>query len=863
MELKPYQKKVLKDLDTYLEYIEKRQNIHTAFNEFWRDKVGAYNSITGTGMEPYKNNIPKTPNVCLKVPTAGGKTFIAANALKTIFNHFKYDKIKFVVWLVPSITILEQTIRNLSNANHPYRKTINTHFSGKVEVYTKESLLQGAGFNKTIVQEQLSIVILSFDSLRSKKKEDRKIYQENGNLTTFVNVEEDNSYVLENTDETALVNVIRKMNPVVVVDESHNAESELSVEMLKNLNPSFVLDLTATPRKNSNIISFVNAFELKKENMVKLPVIVYNHHDKKEVIESAIQMQKKLESFAKAEEKETGKYIRPIVLLQAQPKSSDDNTTFDKIKKSLLEYKISEEQIKIKTANINEIKNIDLMDKNCPVRYIITINALKEGWDCPFAYILASLADKSSVIDVEQILGRILRQPFVSKHNTPMLNLSYVLTSSSKFQDTLKKIVDGLNKAGFSSKDYKVAEKINEEQKQKNEFLNLPFHENDTEESYSNQLVKEETTFQENESTDAIIKTAIIQNGIYENNANSFKELDNFKDHGVKVDKIIAREIFHNKIIDLKLPQFFLETGDLELFGNSRDQLLSKETLLADFTLSKCDTNIDFNEVTHELYKVDLEKNSEDDYAPKFSKITNELAASELLKFILTLAPEKRIREISNKIINEMGSMTPFPQIELFNYVQKIVADFSMDQIHDYFNRDYAYKELIKRKIRLHSEEHSEKIFNQYLDSNKIKIIDSYKIPLQQYPGQTEDYGITKSLYGKEFVMNEFERKVISDIANLDNILLWLKNPEKKGFYINGFINHYPDFIIITKKGNTLVVETKGDDRDNSDSIKKLKLGRTWANQAGKNYKYFMIFNNNHLEDAYNLLEGLKVLKGL
>ena len=73
------------------------------------------------------------------------------------------------------------------------------------------------------------------------------------------------------------------------------------------------------------------------------------------------------------------------------------------------------------------------MSKDCPVRFIITVNALKEGWDCPFAYILASLADKSSAVDVEQILGRVLRQPYVSKHQTQLLNLSFVVNYTEFF----------------------------------------------------------------------------------------------------------------------------------------------------------------------------------------------------------------------------------------------------------------------------------------------------------------------------------------------------------------------------------------------------------------------------------------------
>ena len=127
-----------------------------------------------------------------------------------------------------------------------------------------------------------------------KKKDDRKIYQQNGSLEAFRDTVVEQDLVLPDTDESALINIIRSLNPLVIVDESHNAESDLSVEMLQNLNPSFVLDLTATPKKNSNVVSYVNAIELKKEHMVKLPVIVYNHSRKEEVINSALHLQRQL-----------------------------------------------------------------------------------------------------------------------------------------------------------------------------------------------------------------------------------------------------------------------------------------------------------------------------------------------------------------------------------------------------------------------------------------------------------------------------------------------------------------------------------------------------------------------------------------
>jgi type III restriction enzyme len=306
-----------------------------------------------------------------------------------------------------------------------------------VQIYEKTDVLQGAGFNADTVREQLSVVVMSFDSLKATNKENRKAYQENGYLASFLNDTTHDAILLPDYDKSALINVIRTLNPVVVVDESHNAESTLSVDMLRNLNPSFIFDLTATPRDNSNIISYVDALRLKKQNMVKLPVIVANQRRQEDVIMAALNMRRQLEVFAKKSEEKGGGYIRPIVLFQAEPKNKDDTTTFEKVKQMLLELNIPPEHIAIKTANVNELKNVDLLSRNCPVRYIITVNALKEGWDCPFAYVLATLANKSSVVDVTQILGRVLRMPYTRKHSVELLNLSYVFTASSQFQATL------------------------------------------------------------------------------------------------------------------------------------------------------------------------------------------------------------------------------------------------------------------------------------------------------------------------------------------------------------------------------------------------------------------------------------------
>lgn len=295
LELKNYQKRVLRELDAYIALLASTQNLNTAYNRHWH-QLGI--AVGFGGLPPYNDVLPGVPHVCFKVPTGGGKTLLACASIRHIFAGMGMMKARAVVWLVPSTAILEQTIRDLRNPDHPYRQQINFDFGARVEVYDGLQALNGQGLTPSSVQENLSIFVLTYDALRIKKKEGRKVYQENGNLAQFVPYYADRDALIPDVDETALIQVLNQLSPVVIVDESHNAQSDLSVEMLRNLNPSFVLDLTATPKKNSNIISIVDARELKKENMVKLPVIIYNRRTKDDVLIDAIQLRGQLETQA-------------------------------------------------------------------------------------------------------------------------------------------------------------------------------------------------------------------------------------------------------------------------------------------------------------------------------------------------------------------------------------------------------------------------------------------------------------------------------------------------------------------------------------------------------------------------------------
>ena len=249
MELKNYQKTVITDLNHYLDHLNLTHSADKAFRDFWLDK-----GITvGENLIPaYKNTIQNTPHICFKVPTGGGKTYLAAAAIKPILSSMPETKQKLIVWLVPSDTILEQTTKSLQNPDHPYHQKLAADFGGKLTIYTKQQILNGQNFSPAALSDQLSLIILSYDSLRSKTKENRKLYQENGSLASFPAHYRTPQTLLEGIDETAAIQVINQLSPIVIVDESHHATTDLSIEMLKNLNPSFILDLTATPKEFNN-----------------------------------------------------------------------------------------------------------------------------------------------------------------------------------------------------------------------------------------------------------------------------------------------------------------------------------------------------------------------------------------------------------------------------------------------------------------------------------------------------------------------------------------------------------------------------------------------------------------------------------
>ena len=601
----------------------------------------------------------------------------------------------------------------------------------------------------------------------------------------------------------------------------------------------------------------------------------------------AVQLQKRLEEIADAERETSGRYIRPIALFQAQPRGSEDNTTFQKIRDILTGAGIPENQIATRTADVNELKNVDLMSESCPVRYIITVNALKEGWDCPFAYILASIANKTSRVDVEQILGRVLRLPYTRLNRTPPLNMSYVLTSSSDFQAALDNIVLGLNSAGFSARDCRVASEpepdaghsaetqANGKPEQTSmeepetpmsaapsqsggaESASDPADDLDLDPQELADALRRAGGAQSANPVTAMLEEAEKTGEAYDRTLSGENTDDPFQGNippevRSGMPTYAVNPEFAEEIRTLKIPQFFrLMSGSF--YPEEKYVLLEEEMLSDGFTLKGKSTEIDFSDADSEMVMVDVRDKAGN--TPKIFKMS--AADQQYFREFLSRFPEKkRVDKCRESIYYQLRKLNTVDDGELRRFIDIVVDDMNADQIASMEKSPPLYAKKIQDKIDSLLEEHYESQFKLGLETGQIVCRESYSLPPFIHPANSIST-IGKSLYAAEEDMNGLERQVVMELTALPNVRWWHRNISKREFHINGFINHYPDILVMTERGTLVLVETKGEHLKNDDSLQKVRMGRAWQNAAGPKYRYYMVFR-----DIADKTEGMENISG-
>lgn len=337
--LKGYQSDCLKVLDTYLR-AAREKGAKAAFNASDSRPLDALKRRSEYAVIPSWPESEAFPYVCLRVPTGGGKTIIAAQSVGVAAKAYLQAERATVLWLAPSNTIVEQTLRALRDRRHPYRAALDEAFKGCVTVLSVEEALSVKPWT---LDADTTIVVATMQMFRVTKEEGRRVYDGgNGELMDhFISLTERQAQLLERTDAEgnpvekgatarSLANVFRLRMPLVIVDEAHNARSDLSYDTLRRFNPSGIIEFTATPaahtrtKVGSNILFSVSASELKAAQMIKMPIRLVERGNPHEAISSAITKREELERLAAEEEKASGEYIRPVVLFQAQSKSEGE-----------------------------------------------------------------------------------------------------------------------------------------------------------------------------------------------------------------------------------------------------------------------------------------------------------------------------------------------------------------------------------------------------------------------------------------------------------------------------------------------------------------------------------------------------------
>ncbi|WP_426037977.1 DEAD/DEAH box helicase [Cypionkella sp. TWP1-2-1b2] len=393
--------------------------------------------------------LPNVPYVCLRLPTGGGKTILGAHSIGIARDAWVEKDYPMVLWLVPSNTIRLQTAEALKNARHPYRQALDEAFDGRVRVF---DIADFTHIRPQDIRDHCCIVVGTIQTLRVSNTEGRKVYSHNENMEPHFTALPKTLPGLETLEgggvKFSFANLMHIHRPLMIVDEAHNAVTGLTREMQGRVNPSAIIEFTATPRLNSNILHSVSAQELKLAEMIKLPIMLSEHDTWQNAVNGAIASRA---SLAEEAEKDTD-YIRPIVLFQAQPKNQE--VTVEVLKKHLMDVEnVEEHKIAIATGDQRELDGINLFDPKCQIEYVITVEALKEGWDCSFAYAFCSVSRIQSAVDVEQLLGRVLRMPYAKRRKADDLNRAYAFLSEPSFGVAARSLADKLVAMGFEEEE--------------------------------------------------------------------------------------------------------------------------------------------------------------------------------------------------------------------------------------------------------------------------------------------------------------------------------------------------------------------------------------------------------------------------
>jgi type III restriction enzyme len=380
----------------------------------------------------------------LSALTGSGKTPILADAVAQMRAHLSAEPL--VLWVSKHRVVVDQTLVNFQ-AGGKYENLVEGFIAGRL------SELRAEGLNDALTPRLLLATTGSFNQ------------KDKGDGTLRVHKQADDTLPGPLWEALRSRKVNGKRRPLIVVyDEGHNLTDQ-QTDLLLELEPEALLVASATLRTapklmrmverlrdhgwgDDNLITTVKSSDVVAAGLVKSQIVLGGYETSMELT-----LEPMLQAFHGVETKATafGAAFRPKAIYVCQTNRSQDDGAMDNHAKPFVERRAAPILIwryLIKTAGIDPAEiavYCDLkFDKKYPrpnefalfsggeddyalfkegnYRHIIFNLTLQEGWDdpeCCFAYIDKSMG---SNVQIEQVIGRVLRQPGAQHYADPDLN---------------------------------------------------------------------------------------------------------------------------------------------------------------------------------------------------------------------------------------------------------------------------------------------------------------------------------------------------------------------------------------------------------------------------------------------------------
>lgn len=809
--------------------------------------------------------LPDVPYACLRIPTGGGKTVMGAHIIQSAGRDLLDREFPLVMWMVPTTQIKTQTLDAFRDPRHPYRKALDEAFEGRVAIFDVADFPR---IRPVDIGTRVCIVISTVAALRVTDKEGRKAYEPHEDLESHFAGSVAGLDRLElGTDGKAVpsfANLLKLHGPLVIMDEAHNATTPLSYAVYERLGPRAVVELTATPdTSSSNVLVSVAAFELKAEDMIKFPVVLKEHEGGWEVaVSSAVARRKSLAKTALDEPE----YIRPILLVQAE--SDNGVTTVDAVRRHLVDADgVDERTIAIATGDRRGIDGVDLFARDCAIDVIITKQALKEGWDCSFAYVFCSVAEVRSGKDVQQLLGRVLRMPYATRCRQEAMNKAYAHVVSSGFGRAAGELTQSLIDIGFNPMEAAAAIRKDDaetpklpleggelpppalpttriELRKAPDLANVPARDLERVKFIADPDGNG-GTIELNDEIDPITAEAIVLTAPPSGRPELSSRIE--RHHAITA----AAKAPSERGAVFQIPRLYMREQD-EL------ALVDRGVVPADFSWDLLADPPDLSSFHYDddsmTFEVDLEerqvrfhpiKNDIATYLPGFAQDRSE---SDLVGWL-----DQEVRDASVK--------QPVLREWVRRAVRGLLADrgFSLPQL---LKGQFVLRQKLSEQLALAKERAHQRGFQQALFEGGLDLVASdepdhafrYPADMAKYPAHTYyrgPYAFRKHYYPVPGDLNwktpggaigeEFECAQAIDM--LDDVEFWVRNLARPSQFWMPTAKQrtYPDFVAKLRDGRLLVVEYKGSDRFTADQeAEKRMVGALWAKRSSGRGLYLM-----------------------